>query len=264
MQTPEKSQTEGWIALHIPPEISPQIEALQKANVYLSEYEPPLLWLKYQAYEGEEPVKNLCQEGWFALHIPEEMKLGEHNEAFWEANPEHRIEYYFNTLFVRYMAHKNKAGRFNSKMAQIFENWNDIEQLGMIYDADTGVLLDNGKWGEPDGCFVSFFTASLQEQMSWRTYIEQTPDLLWEVVSDQRNLEQEKYKMQHVWAEQEGFSCGLLIDPFGKDYWVYEKGRKYPSQYGFSTAFTHSSLPNLRIDFQAIYKKAFEMAKNQG
>jgi Uma2 family endonuclease len=262
-------QKMGYLALDIPPVLLPKVEIIRQANPYYrTEYqkETERLVIEYKPYQGKAAIESICRENYLALHIPREVGLEqkEQAEAFWVANSKQLMEYFFQTLFIKYMAHDKRSGRFNVRFTTEFENWNQETLSGLVYDSNIGIRIDDGSWRVPDGCFVSFFTASLQEQLSGGAFLEEMPDFLWEIVSDPNDLEKEKLKMKEIWAEQEGFVCGLLIDPFSKNYWLYEKGRKDPSQYGFFSVFSHSSLPKLRIDFGQIYKTAFEMMKKEG
>ncbi|TAE17972.1 MAG: Uma2 family endonuclease [Bacteroidetes bacterium] len=169
------------------------------------------------------------------------------------AKNDYKLEFFANTLFIKFMAHNTYSARMNTRCSSQVDRWNEENKLGFVYDCDTGFRLDSGTWAEPDGAFVSFFKASLEQQLAWKGIANVTPTFLWEMLSNEDDLDKEIAKMEKIWQAQPDFESGLLIDPFTKKYYYYEKTQEKPRICDFSVHFSTSFLPNLIIDNFLVY-----------
>ncbi len=77
-----------------------------------------------------------------------------------------------------------------------------------------------------------------------------------EVVSSPKNgLKQTLQKMQKVWIAN-GTEIGLVVDPFGKKYYLFEIERQGYETIDFEKLFTQPKLKNLSLDFESFWKEA--------
>jgi hypothetical protein len=63
--------------------------------------------------------------------------------------------------------------------------------------------------------------------------------------------------MQNDWMP-EGTDIGLVVDQFGKKYYMFEKGITGQREIDFAIPFKHSQLPDLMLDFGDLLKQTIE------
>jgi hypothetical protein len=87
-------------------------------------------------------------------------------------------------------------------------------------------------------------------------FVNFAPFFCVEVVSAPKNgLKQSLDKMKNIWMEN-GTKIGLVIDPFGKNYYLFEANKSSFEKISFKKAFKHTKLKGLMIDFDALWREA--------
>ncbi len=87
-------------------------------------------------------------------------------------------------------------------------------------------------------------------------FISVAPMFCIEVVSSPKNgLKQTLQKMQKVWIEN-GTEIGLVLDPFGKNYYLFEAQKQGYEKISFDKLFTQPKLKDLQLDFEIFWKEA--------
>ncbi|MCB1157907.1 MAG: Uma2 family endonuclease [Leptospiraceae bacterium] len=129
---------------------------------------------------------------------------------------------------------KTKLGRVRSDQSE-FE----------FYNEETKVLEKR----IPDVSYISFEKASEKEQKSWGTgKIKIAPTLSIEIVSSKYGLKPALWKMQHVWIRF-GTDIGVVVCPFSKKLYIFEKGKSSHREQSIYQKFTHPLLPDYEGDF---------------
>ncbi len=131
-------------------------------------------------------------------------------------------------------AKKNNRGRVIGENGEYHLNKSKKpKEKGGVYMADVS--------------YISYDTASEQEQKNWENRIPVAPTLSIEIVSAKYGLKPALHKMETVWMAN-GTNIGLVVCPFSKKIFVFEKGKSYTEQ-SIYTVFTHPLLPDYEGDF---------------
>ncbi len=136
-----------------------------------------------------------------------------------------------------YWATKNKTGRvYNENGEYHLDKTKKAGKKGSVYMADAS--------------FISYKTASEDEQKSWKGRAQKAPTFIIEIVSAKKSLKQALRKMKNIWIHH-GTKIGVVIDPFSKRYFVFEQGKNGFTERSIYTVFTHPLLPGYEGDFSA-------------
>jgi Uma2 family endonuclease len=91
-------------------------------------------------------------------------------------------------------------------------------------------------------------------------FINFAPFFCVEVVSAPKNgLKQSLEKMKNIWMEN-GTEIGLVLDPFGKNYYLFEAKKASFEKISFQKAFKHSKLKGLVMNFDALWQRGLQPA----
>ena len=91
-------------------------------------------------------------------------------------------------------------------------------------------------------------------------FIKANPFFIIEVVSNKNSLQQDLRKMAQVWIPA-GTQVGLVVCPYRKEYYLFDKQNEKYTAFNFSKKFTHDKLSHLEIDFAQLLKEAEESLK---
>ena len=102
---------------------------------------------------------------------------------------------------------------------------------------------------KPDISYISYDDVPEEEQNRWnKQYITTPATLAVEIVSSHRSLPKELKKMREVWMKY-GTKLGLVICPFSKKIYVFEKDKEGYTEQSIYEKFTHELLPGYEGDF---------------
>jgi Uma2 family endonuclease len=135
--------------------------------------------------------------------------------------------------------------------------WNHYKNAGRLSEATGGIKpIKQNKRRIPDISFT-VFEKILKEFVQEYIHIEVAPTLCIEIVSNKssRELEKNLKKMKDDWMP-EGTDIGLVIDPFKRKYYLFEKDLPEGREIDFAIPFTHSLLPELVLNFNELLEKA--------
>ncbi|HAI76212.1 MAG TPA: hypothetical protein DCM08_08180, partial [Microscillaceae bacterium] len=140
------------------------------------------------------------------------------------------------------------GGNNAALIAAIFQ-WNKQQQLGKVFDSNAGFTLPNGAVRSPDVAFViqSRWEALSAEDKAKFGHI--CPDFVIELRSVTDALPNLQAKMQEWIAN--GCRLAWLIDPAGKQVFIYRADGSVTTQQGFETPLSGEDvLPGLVLDLQ--------------
>lgn len=132
--------------------------------------------------------------------------------------------------------------------------WARSKKNGNVYSDPTEYEIDDperpGKRFRriPDISFVSFNSASKEEQKSWKGSIPVPPNLVIEIVSAPKGLKSDLQKMETVWMKN-GADVGLVICPYTKTIYIFEKNHAGYSTQDIHSDFSHPLLPGYTDNF---------------
>ncbi len=147
-------------------------------------------------------------------------------------------------------------GIFTAAILGTLYIWNRKQKMGKIVESSTGHDLEvDGKkiHRVPDIALhlEEKFTSALQQKMIRLG----APFFCIEVVSHKNSLAHDLQKMEKDWIGA-GTNIGLVVCPYREEYFLFEKGQSGYTKFSFSKIFTHSSLPELELDFGAILRES--------
>jgi len=135
--------------------------------------------------------------------------------------------------------------------------WNQTARKGRVYTEEGEYKLPNPENAQdkirvkPDVSFISYEKVSEKQQNVWRnSFINVPPTLVIEIVSSKSSLKETQEKMQNIWM-QSGAQIGLVINPYEKKIYIYEKGKKRTKVQSTLKPFMHQILPGYIGDFSA-------------
>jgi Uma2 family endonuclease len=130
-------------------------------------------------------------------------------------------------------------------------NWALQTKSGRVITEDGEYHLKDDKTEESrmaDVSFMSYDKASEEEQKKWNGNIPIAPTLSIEIVSAKRGLKPALRKMEEVWMRF-GTDIGVVVCPFSKKIYIFEKDVAEYREQSIYIPFTHSLLPDYLGDF---------------
>ena len=117
------------------------------------------------------------------------------------------------------------TGHRNSKINHWFSTWEDRnEELGKFFDSSTNFELPNGATRGPDVAWISQGRLDQLTEEEKEKFPPLCPDFVLELRSRTDTLKQQQDKM--VEYLENGAKLGWLIDPQGKQAFVYREGQE--------------------------------------
>jgi len=133
--------------------------------------------------------------------------------------------------------------------------WAKISRKGRVRSENGEYHLDKTKKPDEKGgvfmadvSYISFDKASEEEQKSWKGRAPIPPTLSIEIVSAKYGLKPALRKMKEVWMYY-GTELGVVICPFSKKYFVFEKDVAGYKECAIYDKFIHPLLPGYEGDF---------------
>jgi len=141
------------------------------------------------------------------------------------------------------------TSHYNNRLAVELGIWNKEKRLGILFDSNAGFTLPNGAVRSPD---VAFVIQSRWEALSAEDkakFGRICPDFVIELRSLTDALPNLQAKMQEWIAN--GCRLAWLIDPAGKQVFIYRADGSVTTQQGFETPLSGEDvLPGLVLDLQ--------------
>jgi len=169
---------------------------------------------------------------------------------------EFRIQYAGNLIYLKLGTFGLISAYAASVMAGLYW-WTEQTKSGRVYTGEGEYKLPNfGNVNDyirvrPCLSFISFNKTPEATQNQWlHSFIDVPPTLAIEIVSAKYSLKEAQEKMQHVWMRS-GAEIGIVIYPFGKKIYIYEKGKTKAKLQSILKPFTHKLLPGYSGDFGA-------------
>ena len=163
-----------------------------------------------------------------------------------------RLETDRNNNLIILMATYDKTGRVNSKLNQQLANWNDMDELGEVYDSSTGFKMPvTNSMKSPDVSFILHSRLEVLENDSqFRTI---APDFVIELRSDTDRLKTVIAKMEEY--IENGVRLGWLIDPQTENVHIYRLNGNHTMQDFDETLSGEDVLPKFELNLRSIFKK---------
>ena len=125
------------------------------------------------------------------------------------------------------------TGKYNASITIAVGIWNQHQQLGVVFDSNTGFTLPNGAIRSPDTSWIekSRWDALTEEEK--HSFAPICPDFVIEIHSQTDRLSHIQAKMEEYL--ENGARLGWLIDPLEKTIWIYRKKGEISVVESFST-----------------------------
>jgi len=225
------------------------VQSLQKLNPNLILEEKKQNYL--QIFEKTE-----LQTEYIGLLVEQNFSEQEF-ELLQDYNNELRFENVSNQLLL----YKSMGGLISAITAIViasFITWAMSKKRGRVYGEDADYKLPNPEnedeilWRKADVSFISYDSVTEQKQDTFNKAIPVPPDLAIEIVSARYGLTPALWKIEFFWLKT-GVKLGLVICPFSKKIYIFEKTKKY--EQSIYLTFTHPLLPNYVGDFSTYVDK---------
>lgn len=154
-----------------------------------------------------------------AFQMPDGSMTDEQFFKFCVINPELRVERTFDKYIIIMPPTNSDTGSRNAELTVDLGIWNRKYRLGTIFDSSTGFKLPNGSERSPDAAWIRSdrWNALLPEQQ--KRFAPIAPDFVAEIRSGDQSMQSLKDKMDEYMDC--GCRLGWLIDPTGRETWVY-------------------------------------------
>ncbi len=139
------------------------------------------------------------------------------------ANPEIKFERTPTGELVIMSPTGGETGRNNAKLSSRFVVWNEIANLGEVFDSSTCFRLPQGGDRSPDVSWVERSRWDTLTPEQQRKFPPICPDFVLELLSPTDNLKTTQAKMQEYLAS--GIRLGWLINPQDRQVEIYRPGR---------------------------------------
>ncbi|NEQ40311.1 MAG: Uma2 family endonuclease [Okeania sp. SIO3I5] len=149
------------------------------------------------------------------IYLPSrlELKINLTDEQFWQLcqeNDDLRFEKSATGELIIMSPTGGNTGKRNVKITTQLDIWNSQNNLGEVFDSNTGFILPNGSQRAPDASWLSrekWDTLTLEEQDK---FLPLCPDFVVELMSPRDTLEKTRTKMREY--IENGAKLGWLIN----------------------------------------------------
>jgi Uma2 family endonuclease len=114
------------------------------------------------------------------------------------------------------------SGHASAKLVAVFQQWAEREATGRVFGPSTGFNLPNGGTRSPDIAWVSESRLKALTDEQWQKFLPLCPEFVLELRSPSDGLHRLKQKMEEY--RENGAQLGWLLDPVGKQVFVYKAG----------------------------------------
>lgn len=167
-------------------------------------------------------------------------------------NPELKLERSPHGELIIMAPTGGETGRNNATLIARFVIWNELHQLGIVFDSSTCFRLPKGGSRSPDVAWVKKerWDALTPEQQ--RQFPPLCPDFVLELLSPTDNLNSTREKMQEY--QNSGASLGWLINPADQEVEIYLAQGPVEVLTKPMSLSEESILPNFRLDLAWLWQ----------
>lgn len=177
-----------------------------------------------------------------------------------DLNEELNLEFYDNEEVIIKMGVIRMISKLTAAIISSFFVWASKNKTGEVYSENGEYRFPHPAYNKkkirkiPDVSFISYHTASEEEQDNWSGFIPIPPNMALEIVSAKNGLKKDMKKMAEFWMPS-GVDVGLVVCPYSEKIYIYEKGKTgYKTQSIFKD-FSHKFLPGYKDNFGKYLKK---------
>ena len=165
----------------------------------------------------------------YAIKMPESVQLTDDEFfALCRENRDLRFERSPNGEIIIMAPTGGITGKKNNKLSAKLDYWNEVHQLGEVFNSSTGFILPNGATRSPDASWLerSRWEALTEEQQA--KFAPLCPDFMAELVSPSDTLRTTQEKMSE-WMDN-GCRLGWLFYPQEEKTFVYRAEQAAPEE----------------------------------
>lgn len=171
--------------------------------------------------------------------------------SFCQSNPELNIERNSQREIIIMSPTGSKSGNLNIKIGAQLENWNEKENLGVVFDSSTGFTLPDDSVRSPDAAWVSYEKWNRLSEDEKERFAPVCPEFIVELKSKNDKICDLQSKME-TWIEN-GVQLGWLIDPVDQKVYIYQPQQKVTTMQGFQQKLSGGSvLPGFVFDLRKL------------
>jgi Uma2 family endonuclease len=213
----------------------------------LESLNPDLNLLKISDNQVQIQEKEEAETEYLVFRTPEWEVSEKGFEIIQECNEEIRFEWH--QYFLIYKSMGGIIGAITVAIIISLGAWAMAKRAGRVYSEDTDIILPNPDdpcqetWRKADVSFISYESAGEEEQKKFKKAIRIPPDLVVEIVSSKGGLKPALWKMKYFWMRT-GVKLGLVVCPFSKLIYIFEKGKEDHKEQSIYLPFRHPLLPD--------------------
>ncbi|MGB3514762.1 MAG: Uma2 family endonuclease [Microcoleaceae cyanobacterium] len=183
-----------------------------------------------------------------------ELKIDLTDEQFWQLcqeNDDLRFERSATGELIIMSPTGGNTGKRNVKIITQLDIWNSQENLGEVFDSNTGFTLPNGADKSPDASWVSrkqWDYLTLEEQDK---FVPLCPDFVVELMSPSDTLEKTRTKMKEYM--ENGAKLGWLINRKKRQLEIYRPTQDVEILENPQTVSGEKVLPGFVLDLTLIW-----------
>lgn len=190
------------------------------------------------------------------LYLPPilELKLELTDEQFWQLCQENdnlRFEKTATGELIIMSPTGSETGRRNVKITTQLDIWNSQNNLGEVFDSNSGFKLPNGAERSPDTSWVSrdrWDALTLEER---ERFAPLCPDFVVELMSPSDRLEKTRAKMEEYMSN--GAKLGWLINRTQRQIEIYHPQKEVEILDNPQTVSGEDILPGFVLDLSAVW-----------
>ena len=175
-------------------------------------------------------------------------------DEFWQlcqANPELRLERTAMGEVVIMPPAFSETGRYNSAISGQLWQWNDVRQLGIVFDSSAGFTLPNGAIRSPDTSWIAKARWENLPTEAKYGFSAICPDFVIELRSTSDSLKDVRAKMKEY--IENGAQLGWLIDPQSRTVEIYEPGEEVEILHDPIYVTAEPLLPQFVLNLQKVW-----------
>lgn len=186
------------------------------------------------------------------LSLPKTMEMSDDDFfAFAKANPTLKIERDRHRHIILMALTGGNTGKRNSAIVAKLYAWNEVMQLGVLFDSSTGFWLPNGAIRSPDAAFVRLERWNALSEKEKESFPPLSPDFVVELLSSSDDGLDADNKMQEYLAC--GTELGWLIAPQTEEVHIYRSHRPVQTLKGFDQSLSADPiLPNFSLELKLL------------
>ncbi|NES69437.1 MAG: Uma2 family endonuclease [Okeania sp. SIO2D1] len=183
-----------------------------------------------------------------------ELKIDLTDEQFWQLcqeNDDFRFERSATGELIIMSPTGGNTGKRNVKITTQLDIWNSQNNLGEVFDSNTGFTLPNGSDRSPDASWISrqrWDSLTLEEQ---DRFIPLCPDFVVELMSPSDTLEKTRAKMREY--IENGAKLGWLINRKKRQLEIYRPQQDVEILENPQTVSGENVLPGFTLDLTLIW-----------